>query len=125
MSQLMTRMSSVRCLPAVALALLFCPMACGGRGPNTSPSPVVTPPGPPGGVVLGPASGPTRITFMGADPAPGTNVGGCGPSTAGCRHRVRIRLELQASNGGPVLYVRLFLHSQTQQACLIGQTGPL
>jgi hypothetical protein len=87
---------------------------------------VVSPsPRPTDAVVPGPSSGPTRITFAGAEPPPGATVGGCGASIVGCRGRVTIRLALQPSSGGPVLYVRVFLHSLSQQACLIGQTGPL
>jgi hypothetical protein len=113
-----------RRLPASALVLLCLPVACGGAG--TKPSPVVSPsPSPTDGVIPGLASGPTRITFTGAEPPPGAHVGGCGATIVGCRGRVRIQLALQPSTGGPVLYVRVFLHSMSQRACLIGQTGPL
>jgi hypothetical protein len=73
----------------------------------------------------GRGTGPTRITFTGSEPAPGTNVGGCGTSIVGCRGRVRTRLTLESPTGGPVLFVKVFLHSTSLQACLLGQTAPL
>jgi hypothetical protein len=108
---------------AAAGVLVILALACGDGG-GTKPSPTVTPsPTPEPGVIRGLSSGPTRITFVGADPPPGAAVPGCGASAEGCRRRVRIRLALQSPVGGPVLYVRVFLHDTGLRACLLGQTG--
>lgn len=110
---------------APLVGLLCLGIGCGGDGvgpsPNGSPSPVPSPID----VTPGQATGPTRITFAGAEPPPGATVSGCGGSIDGCRGRVTIRLDLQSPSGGPVLYVRVFLHSTSLRACLIGRTGPL
>ncbi len=113
---------------AAALACLA--LACGGDGTTPSPTPSASPsaspsPSPlPGGVIPGAASGPTRITFLAAEPPPGAEVAGCGATASGCAGRIRVRLRLESATGGPVLYVRLFLHDTTLRACLFGQTGP-
>jgi hypothetical protein len=108
-----------------AAALAWSALACGGGA--TTPAPIVSPPPSaspaPGDVIPGAATGPTRITFLAAEPPPGANVSGCGATAAGCAGRVRVRLRLEPAAGGPVLYVRVFLHSTTLRACLFGQTG--
>lgn len=76
-------------------------------------------------MIPGLGSGPTRITFASAEPSPGANVGGCRASIVGCRGRVKIQLALQSPAGGPVQYVKVFLHSTSLRACLFGQTEPL
>jgi hypothetical protein len=117
-------MKSARCF---VLLLATLGAACGEDGmaplpPGSVPSPPASPPA----VVPGPAFGPTRITFAGADPPPGAPVAGCGAFIGGCAGRVTIGLGLQSPSGGSVLYVRVFLHDgATLRACLIGQTGPL
>lgn len=71
------------------------------------------------------ASGPIRITFVRANPAPGSTISGCGPSVAGCAGRLVVSLQLSPPSDGPVLYVRIYLHSMRNgQACLFGQTAP-
>jgi hypothetical protein len=121
-------MKSAIALRGAGLAALVLLLACGGGGMTPSPpqpSPSPSPPPGPGDVTPGQSTGPTRITFAGADPPPGSAVGGCGPSISGCRGRVTIRLALLSPGGGPILYTRVFLHDgATLRACLIGQSGP-
>jgi hypothetical protein len=70
-------------------------------------------------------SGPVRITFAGANVEPGSTLSGCGAFVDGCRGRLRISLALAPPLDGPVLYVRVYLHSMRNgMACLIGTTGP-
>lgn len=117
--------STVRGPRASAVGLLCLALACGDRG--TTPSPVVTPtpsPTPGAGPTPGAATGPTRITFVAAEPSPGANVAGCGASAIGCAGRIRMRFALLSPVGGPVMYVRVFLHETSQRACLLGQSGP-
>lgn len=72
------------------------------------------------------AAGPTQIRFVNSTPAPGSTFSGCGTRIEGCRGRLRVSLALTAPSGGPVLYVRAYVHSMRNlQACLIGQTAPL
>lgn len=69
------------------------------------------------------ASGPIRISFASASIPPGSTVTGCGPMIGGCEARLHIALQLAPPSDGPVLYVRIYLHSQRNgQACLWGQT---
>lgn len=71
------------------------------------------------------ASGPVRITFVRASAQPGSIISGCGPMIAGCVGRLVISLLLSPPSDGPVLYVRVYLHSMRNgQACLWGQTVP-
>jgi hypothetical protein len=107
-------------LAAAALVLLT--LACGDGG-GTTPSPVVSPSPSPSDVIPGAATGPTRITFLAAEPPPGANVMGCGATASGCTGRIRVRLRFESATGGPALYVRVFLHSTELRACLFGQTG--
>lgn len=79
----------------------------------------------PGPVVPGSATGPTRITFVSADPRPGTTVSGCGNDVRGCPGRVRMVFRLAPSGTGPVLRFVVFLHAASQQACFVASTGPL
>lgn len=117
-------MKRARCL---TLFVVMVGGACGSDGTSPSPpSPAPSPSASPPAVVPGPSSGPTRITFAGADPPPGAEVAGCGAFIGGCAGRVTIGLALQSPTGGPVLYVRVFLHDgATLRACLVGETGPL
>lgn len=78
----------------------------------------------PGQVVPGSATGPTRITFVSADPRPSTTVSGCGPDTSGCPGRVRMVFRLAPSGTGPVLRFVVFLHSDSKRACFVAATGP-
>ena len=110
-----------------ALGLAFAVLAAPGCGDGT---PGVTPPVPsptpgPRDVVVGPHTGPTQITFLAAEPAPGSTITGCGASAAGCSGRVRMRFRLLSASGGPVLDAIGFLHATNKLACYRGSTGPI
>jgi len=101
---------------------------CGGEGtptvvptPAPTPTPVVTPA--PGTVLIGSHTGPTEITFLAAEPAPGSTIAGCGSDASGCRGRLRMRFRLRSASGGPVLDAIVFLHATTRLACLQGASG--
>ena len=78
----------------------------------------------PAQVVPGQATGPTRITFVSADPRPSTSVSGCGPDLRGCAGRVRMVFRLTPSGTGSVLRFVVSLHPATKQACFEAVTGP-
>ena len=105
--------STVSAVSGVLLA------ACGGNTPATpSPAPdprlQVTP--------TGDASGPIRISFLSANIQPGSTIGGCGATMSGCEGKLRVTLQLAPAFDGPVLYVRVYLHSQRNGvACLWGE----
>jgi len=113
---------------SLCLAALF-PLGCGDDGvPIGGPSPIPLPtptPTPDTGVVVGPHTGPTQITFLSADPPPGSTIAGCGSRTSGCSGRVRMRFRLLSAAGGPVLDAIGFLHATNLLACYRGSTGPL
>src|SRR5206468_3435681 len=76
-------------------------------------------------VVPGPATGPTRITFVSADPRPNTSVSGCGSDARGCPGRVRMVFRLTPSATGTALGFVAFLHTASKQACFVASSGPL
>ncbi len=78
----------------------------------------------PSQVVAGLATGPTRITFVSADPRPSTTVSGCGPDVRGCPGRLRMVFRLIPSGTGPVLRFVVFLHAASKRACFVASTGP-
>jgi hypothetical protein len=98
----------------------------GGQEPTVVPAPG-TRPTPPSvtGVVIGPHTGPTEITFVAAEPPPGSTIAGCGSNAGGCSGRVQMRFRLLSASGGPVLAAIGFLHATTKLACYRGSTGPL
>ena len=107
-------------LAATALALLG---ACGrdtpsGPGPGPSPSPT---PGLPG-ATPGPATGPTSIALVAADPPLGATVTGCAAATE-CAGRIRQTFRLAPSGTGTVLWAVAFLHAPDKTACLQGRTA--
>ena len=108
---------------ALGAAALFT-LGCGDEGPILSPAPTPTPT-PDTGVVVGVHTGPTQITFLGAEPAPGSTIAGCGADAGGCSGRVRMRFRLLSASGGPVLDAIGFLHATNKIACYRGSTGPL
>jgi hypothetical protein len=114
----------------LALALLVAgfPFGCGDTTPTVAPTPSPTPSGmtpPPAGVVVGEHTGPTAITFLSADPAPGSTIAGCGSKASGCSGRVRMRFRLLSASGGPVLNAIGYLHATTMLACYRGSTDRL
>jgi hypothetical protein len=80
---------------------------------------------PPTEVVPGIATGPTRLTFVSADPPPGSAVSGCGPNATGCPGRVRMVFRLTGAATGDALRFQVFLNSSTKRTCFLASTGPL
>ena len=115
----------------LALALVLAALStlgCGDGTPTVVPTPTPTPtrtPPPGTGVVVGPHTGATEITFVSADPPPGSTVAGCGSKASGCSGRVRMRFRLRSAVGGPVLNAIGFLHATNQLACYRGSTDRL
>jgi hypothetical protein len=73
--------------------------------------------------VVGTHTGSTAITFLAAEPPPGSTIDGCGRDATGCSGRVRMRFRLLSASGGPVLDAIGFLHATNQLACYRGSTG--
>jgi hypothetical protein len=124
-------MRAPRLAPCLAALVVF---ACGDGTPTVGPTPgPVTPstpapgfsPTPSSEVVVGAHTGPTEITFVTADPAPGSTIAGCGANAGGCSGKVRMRFRLLSASGGPVLDAIGFLHATNKLACYRGSTGPL
>jgi len=113
-------------LPLAVLLLVGCGDATPTVVPTPTPTATPTPtPTPATGVVVGPHTGPTEITFVSADPPPGSTIAGCGAKTSGCSGRVRMRFRLFSAAGGPVLNAIGFLHATNQLACYRGSTDRL
>ncbi len=88
-----------------------------------SPTPTATPtptpaPDPRTTAIPGASTGPTAITFLGAEPPPGSTIVGCGPTLDGCPQQVRMRFRLLSPSTGTVLWVVGFLHGTNIAACL-------
>jgi hypothetical protein len=118
----------LRASAAILLGGLLVAAGCGGEGAPTvvpSATPVSTPTPGPADVVIGAHTGPTQITFLAAEPAPGATLEGCGSDASGCVGRVRMRFRLVSPAGGPVLDAIGFLHATTKLACYRGTTGRL
>jgi hypothetical protein len=97
----------------------------GACGSPVRPSPPA-PPDPATLVVPIEATGPVQIRFLGATPAPGSTISGCGTRIDGCRGRLRLTFRLVPTLDGPVLRARLYLHSMRNlQACLWGDAAPI
>lgn len=111
-------MRTIGLLTVVLLVLASC-----GDSPSMPPRFPATPE--PSLVVPGAATGPTRITFVSADPRPSTTVSGCGADVRGCPGRLRMVFRLAPSGTGTVLRFVVFLHAGTKQACFMAATGPL
>jgi hypothetical protein len=100
--------------------------SCGDRTASDGLTPIPSPtPTQVAGVVVGPRTGPTEITFLAAEPSPGSTITGCGASASGCSGRVSMRFRLLSASGGPVLDAIGFLHATNKLACYRGSTGPL
>jgi hypothetical protein len=108
----------------VGMAALAALPACGSYAPPPpSPGPTPTPtPDTSAIVVPGAGTGPTRITFVDAQPIPGSTLSGCGPRVAGCAGRVRMTFNVPMT-GGHVLFMRAYLHDTRKIACLTASTG--
>jgi hypothetical protein len=104
-------------IPALAMLLLG---SC-GESPSMSPRMPITLS--PSQVVPGAATGPTRITFVSADPPPGTTVSGCGSDVRACPGRLRMVFRLAPSGSGPVLRFAAFMHSASKRACFVATTA--
>ncbi len=114
-------------LSFLAVSLLLS-TGCGNGTPTVVTTPSPTPTGmtpPPTGIVVGPRTGPTLITFVSADPAPGSTIAGCGSKASGCAGRVRMRFRLLSASGGPVLNAIGYLHATNKLACYRGSTDRL
>jgi hypothetical protein len=112
--------------PVVWLFAAVLAVGCGEEGTPAAPpgpAPTAVPTPGPGEVVVGRRTGPTEITFVAAEPPPGSTISGCGPDPGGCSGRVRMRFRLLSSGGGPVLDAIGFLHATTKGACYRGSTG--
>ncbi len=112
--------------PVLVLAALL-GHGCGDDGAAiTQPAPLPSPtPMAASEVVVGPRTGPTEITFVAAEPPPGSTITGCRKDASGCSGRVRMRFRLLSASGGPVLDAIGFLHATSKLACYRGSTGPL
>jgi len=114
--------------PAAVAAGCTLLLGCGGEGHTTccvvTPPPCCVVPSDPSSVPPGAHSGPTGITFLAADPAPGSTLTGCLPDASGCDGRIRMRFRLLNRTGGPVLDAIGFLHGSNKLACWRGTTGP-
>ena len=117
-------MRSLPLVPALCVALIVS-LGCGeGEGPMVMPTRTSPTPPPVTDVVVGPRTGPTQITFVAAEPAPGAAITGCGANASGCSGRVRMRFRLLSASGGPVLDAIGYLHATNKLACYRGSTGP-
>ena len=118
----------MRTCGALALLLAAFSLSCVDHSPTAapapSPAPTPTPTPGPGSVVAGGHSGPTEITFLSAEPVPGSTITGCGRDASGCSGRVQMRFRLLSAGGGPVLFATAFLHATNKIACERGTTGP-
>jgi hypothetical protein len=109
-------MKKVRMTAALLALPLLC--ACGNDGVTLPP---VTNPPANNTVVPINASGPVRVSFAGANVAPGSILNGCGPMIAGCQGRLRMAFDLVPQQSGPVLGVSVYMHAP-QIACLWGRS---
>jgi hypothetical protein len=100
--------------------LLVAALTACDDAPPTMPEPSPTPDT---GVHPGSRSGPTRILFVEASPAPGSTLTGCGPDAAGCAGRVSMTFDLVPTASGHVLWTSGFLHADTGRACLTARTA--
>ncbi len=109
---------------AIAACTLL--LGCGDEGHTTccAITPCCTVPPNPSAVPPGAHSGLTEITFLAANPAPGSTLTGCQPDASGCDGRIRMRFRLLNPTGGPVLDAIGFLHGSNKLACWRGTTGP-
>ena len=63
--------------------------------------------------------GPITITFLDADPPPGTTLSGCGEAVAGCQGRIRARVRVETATSGFVVDVSAALFgTESPIACL-------
>ena len=109
----------------ITIVALLMAGACGEDSPPTA-SPTPTPsPGLSTEVVPGEHIGTTEITFLSAEPAPGSTLTGCGSSVSGCSGRVQMRFRFLAPGGAAVSNAIGYLHATNKSACFAGSTGAL
>ncbi len=65
------------------------------------------------------SEGETQISFVSADPPPGSTIAGCGPQIGGCTGRIGMRFRLVGSADGHVQSFDVYLHSTGLTACLM------
>lgn len=106
---------------AACLLALATLVVVGCRRTSTNPDPA---PDPRLQVTPADSSGPVRIAFAGANVAPGNTLSGCGGFIEGCAGRLRLTFHLTPQFGGPVLYVRVYLHATNLVTCLSGELPP-
>ena len=104
-------------IPAAFLVMVVLSACAEPRSPL---SPIPTP-DPGTTVVPMNGSGLVRISFAGANVAPGSILQGCGPMIAGCQGRLRMAFDLMPQQSGPVLGVSVYMHAP-QIACLWGRS---
>lgn len=73
-------------------------------------------------MVVGPATGPSAITLLSADPLPGSTLTGCA-AAASCVGRVRMSFRVTPTATGFVLFYVGFLHAADKTACLQGRVA--
>jgi len=101
-------------------------LAARGSGGASPPAPMVTPtpqatPTPDPNTIVTPISGfgPVQMTFVSADPPPGTTISGCGSNLRGCPGRPTITFSLRSSTAGSSLLLNVRLTSSTVASCFI------
>lgn len=66
--------------------------------------------------------GPAIMTFLSADPSPGSTLSGCGTSVEGCEGRIRVRVRVETSTGGNIVDLSAYLYGTERRiACLISR----
>lgn len=109
-------MAGFTVFPAAALAIV-CLVAC---DQSSAPAPTPIDPNAP---VAGARTGAVTIEYAGANVSPGSTIGGCGASIAGCAGKLRLSFRLRSAGAGTVLFTGATLHGANQIACL-SAAGP-
>jgi hypothetical protein len=106
---------------AIAVAGGAAAVASGGGTPTPSPTPAPTP-DPSRQVVPTSRLGPIDITFLSADPPPGSTISGCGNTPAGCSGRLRMRFSVRSPLPARGLFLGVALRT-AGRACVTGRQG--
>lgn len=68
------------------------------------------------------AEGSVDMTFLSAEPPPGTSLSGCGAQGVGCEGRIRMRIRIEPVENGHVVDASAYLYGTERRiACLIGR----